>query len=473
MSEIRKIINTCKTLQTEYNVTPCIKYLSSKVFPMDNGQHFILTRDGFMIYDITTIKQVLFNKLSKKLSKWYFEDNENVYTLIMDPKKPLITKHAINTFEGFKHTDRETKPTDKDINGVNMMLEFINDVICSGNKDLFNYVLKFLANIAHGNKNQSCLYLKGPQGIGKSTLTTFLINHVYGDKICINSNADPLLKGYNRQLMGKILVVFEELPTFSKSEWNGVSSVLKDMITADKQHYNEKYLKSVYVDNLNNYIINTNTEAIKDSNGRRYCILDLSTQYQGKHKYFSKLYDICFNDNVGRCFYNYLLGIDISNFNSQGDMPITSNKMDAYAELLPLEYKFLKHEYLFKNIGINTTVDTLYKQYENYCSNNGKNAKGKILFCKKLKEINLNYYKSNGSNKYRVSHSTLLNISNKQNWVHDLDNYRVKKFTKQERLDEITTMVTELKREYKQLLKLKDGTVLNTMEKSDDYFNLE
>jgi hypothetical protein len=44
---------------------------------------------------------------------------------------------------------------------------------------------------------------------------------------------------------------------------------------------------------MNNYIINTNVEAIKASEGRRYYILDLSTQYKNKHEYFNKLYDTC------------------------------------------------------------------------------------------------------------------------------------------------------------------------------------
>lgn len=470
---IKTILRTANNLYTKNDIRPCTNYLSSLIFPMENGQHYVKTDAGFKVYDTTTISQVIFARLPKKIKEWYFREYDSTFDLVMDPKGPRIMNDAINVFEGFKYTDIPFNHSENDISGMNMMLDFINEVICSNNNDLFDYVLKFLANIAKGNKNRSCLYLKGPQGIGKSTFTEFLINIVFGNKVCMNCNADPLLGNYNSQLMGKILVVFEELPTFTTAQWNGVSATLKNMITSDKQHYNEKYVKSVYVTNLNNYIINTNTDSIKDSNGRRYCILDLSTKYQGKHKFFNKLYSNCFNDNVGKCFYDYLLTIDVSNFDSQGDMPLTRNKIDVFSESLPLEYKFLKHTYIFKNTSVNKTVDELYKEYMSFCCEMDKKPKGKIKFTKKLREINIDYKSTNGSNKYRISHATLLNMAQEKHWIHELDGYQVKKLTKQERLDEIVLQVAELKDEYKKLLRLKENTIFRTIEKKDSYFELE
>ena len=41
-----------------------------------------------------------------------------------------------------------------------------------------------------------------------------------------------------------------------------------------------------------------------------------------------------------------------------------------------------------------------------------------------MKNINIEYYKSNGTNYYKIPLEQLTEISNKFNWVHDLDEYK-------------------------------------------------
>ena len=94
------------------------------------------------------------------------------------------------------------------------------------NQEMFDYIIKWTANVVRGNKNDSLLYLKGPEGIGKSKFSDFLSDHVLGRHNVCKSDAQPLKTAYNKILQGKLLVVFEELPTFSTSEWAGVSSKL-------------------------------------------------------------------------------------------------------------------------------------------------------------------------------------------------------------------------------------------------------
>jgi len=58
-------------------------------------------------------------------------------------------------------------------------------------------------------------------------------------------------------------------------------------------YYEDKYEKAFECENLNNYVINTNVDAIKHSEGRRYFILDLSNKRQDDHKYFDNLRKKC------------------------------------------------------------------------------------------------------------------------------------------------------------------------------------
>src|SRR5690606_13754303 len=118
----------------------------------------------------------------------------------------------------------------------------------------------------------------------------------------------PLKTKFNSELAGKILVIFEELENFSSSEWQGISTTLKRMITSPTLMIEAKGKDQKELKNLNNYIIMTNEDAIKDDNGRRYFILPISSKYLGNNNYFDKLYD-CFNNEVGKAFYSYLFEI--------------------------------------------------------------------------------------------------------------------------------------------------------------------
>ena len=155
-----------------------------------------------------------------------------------------------------------------------------------------------------GGKNKSCLYLKGIQGIGKSTISEHLMKHVVGDALSLETGSDPIRTKFNEILGGKLLVTIEELENFSKYEWEAMSSTLKRMISSYRISLQNKGTKAYESDNINNYILNSNNDAIKDDEGRRYYILDISTHRQADEEYFNKLYNDCFNDNVGKHYFS-------------------------------------------------------------------------------------------------------------------------------------------------------------------------
>ena len=135
-----------------------------------------------------------------------------------------------------------------------------------------NILVNWYANMAQGNKNDSILYYKGNEGIGKSTFSDFLREHVLGPKVCCNNskNVQALKSQFNMILCAKLFIVFEEMPTYSGPEWAGVSSTIKDLVTNKNTTYEDKFMSAFECANLNNYQINTNVDAIKHSEGRRY-----------------------------------------------------------------------------------------------------------------------------------------------------------------------------------------------------------
>ncbi len=409
----------------------CKNYMNKYFFITDGDYYFwnALIQD-FVPQTRDSIKDKYMNRLPEEISNWFFKQNRTLHTIVNEVNKPRIFDKKLNMFHGFKYNNpKKYAQYSKAVQGkVDIYLNYIKEVICSNNEACQRYIIKWIANVCQGKKNDSCLYMKGPEGIGKSSLSGFLMKHVLGNRITTKAKPDVLRTSYNKILCGKVLAVFEELPTFSDKEWEGISSVLKDMVTDTELLYSEKYEKQFQAANINNYIINTNVDALKSSEGRRYFIAELSTKRRGDHEYFGKLNDICFNDEVGEAFFAYMLEVDTAKFNAQRDMPETQNKLNAIAERLPPEIKFLKEEYILNLVNgkrnIKCTARELYNEYANYCLDNGVKPLQFTKFTTKLQEINIEYKKSHGVYKFNVTYEELNSIALKYKWIHELDEYK-------------------------------------------------
>jgi predicted P-loop ATPase len=283
------------------------------------------------------------------------------------------------------------------------MLDYIKEVLCSSNQDHYIYLLKWIANMVHGNKNDSILYLRSKQGYGKSTLFEFLSSFVVGDDLSLMTGSEPLLSKNNAILAGKLLVYFEELETFTTAQWMGVSSRLKKQATSKKMVYENKYEKPYEARNMNNYAILSNNDAIKDDEGRRYFILDISGHRQiikgskteaENQKFWDNVYS-CFSDEVGHAFYCYIMEeVDTKGFKPQ-NFPMTDNKIDSFAKRLEAHENFIKHNYVLQKLGIKCTVQELYDEYVDFCKKEQRTPSKKIEFGAKLKELGIEYYKTN------------------------------------------------------------------------------
>jgi hypothetical protein len=220
------------------------------------------------------------------------------------------------------------------------------------------------------------------------------------------------------QLLGRIFVYFEELQIFNDKEWYAVDSELKDMITDDWGSYTDKYEKRFEAQNINNYMIVTNSN-LKGVNGRRYLVCDLSSKHLDDFKYYANLRDKCFNDIVGHAFYCYLMEINVDNFNSL-DMPETKSKNAIISELLPPIEKFLKFNFVLRNASINMKLKDLWMQYKEF--DHGKSENVSIQrFSEQMRELGFEYSKQDGYSTYKISIDALNNIAKKRKWLHELD----------------------------------------------------
>ena len=437
----------------------CKNYIGKFFYPLTNGTHALVENNDVTIIQDDTMRKVYLKRFPKDVKIWYETETIPV-KLICDITKPSVGDGYVNIAKRQLHNYatiyKNFKPELRQ--GVDKMLSYVKEVWANGNEEVFNYLIKWLSNVAQGKKNSICLFLKGDQGIGKSTFLEFLVPFVFGQSVCCKGKSDHLKGEHNLQLLGKILVYFEELQIFSDKEWHAIDSELKDMITSTTASYADKYEKRFEAENLNNYIIITNKTTTKGIDGRRYFVLDLNPKRLGDYEYYGNLKKDCFNSSVGKAFFTYLMEVDTKGFNVF-DFPETKNKMDLICELMSPVEKFLKSVYWLQKAPIHRIKPTiLYNHYMAY--DNNKHPIKLESFCISMRTLGFEHYKSNGGNIYNISYEELDRVAKVKKWKHELD--ETDENTDEDDEDDITpeqkmaTLKNEIYAKQQQLQKLID-----------------
>jgi hypothetical protein len=132
-------------------------------------------------------------------------------------------------------------------------------------------------------------------------------------------------------------------------------------------------------------------------------------------------------------------------------------------------------------------VQELFDEYVEYCKKEQKSSYKKIEFGSKLKELGIEYYKTAGNNKYKVSTEFLHELATTRHWIHEIDDYCEEQPSKEEqgstKDDELIQKYTQSEKELKKLKneneqmrlelealkKAKKGeTIVRVIEDSDD-----
>ena len=401
-------------------------YVSKYFVPLTNGNHAMLINDKYVIQEDKVIKSTYFKRMPKELSTFYFQEHTGIKEVKYKINAPTFFDNYLNLCPKMKHEYKSYNEFSDEIKTkVDIMTSYIKEVLCANRDDVYNFIMKWLANMIKGNKNTSCLYFRGPQGVGKSTLAVFLREYVIGSNLSLETGSEPIKSNFNSILAGKLMVVLEELENFSINEWQVVSTRLKRYITSNTITIESKNVNSYESENINNYIIVSNNDAIKDDEGRRYFIADTQTHREGDVKFWDNLYSNCFNDTTGYAFYCLLMEIDTDKFNPQ-NFPMTMNKADSFAKRMDHVYLFIKEKYILKNRDLLTTLSDFYSEFLAFSLAKGHKACSKIDFNKKLKDIQINHYKSNTCLKFNMTHDKLLEIAEKRHWMHESDEYEAK-----------------------------------------------
>ena len=106
------------------------------------------------------------------------------------------------------------------------------------------------AKMARCEKNYAFIYLIGPQGCGKSTHPEFLRKYVMDEDLSLETGPESLRIKFNKEMLSKMHVIFEELENFGVNDWLYISSKLKRWITSSVMTIEGKNEQVLQVENL-------------------------------------------------------------------------------------------------------------------------------------------------------------------------------------------------------------------------------
>jgi len=348
------------------------------------------------------------NKKQKFIKEWLDDENIRTYKeLNFLPKieneeniyfNPKLT---YNTFINYRIENIEKDISYNDIKFEDTFIYKHLEILSGNNKECLDYFLKFLSkkikyplNLQH----RTSIIIKSEQGVGKDTLR-LLIDKMIGKKYSIDANINTLFTKFNSCLDEKIFCFVNET---SITDSKNVKELMKQSITQDTNKIEKKGENIIEKRATNCYIFFTNNEnPIEiDTKERRYAIFESNNKYVKNQEYFKNLYKEINNDQYVKIFFDYLMSLDVKDYDFEKNIPETEIYKNSISSSIPIVAKFLE-DLIIKNIRINKIlkIDNIFESFCQYI----KDYKFKIELNITSFGLQLKKYLDNGITKKRIS----------------------------------------------------------------------
>lgn len=325
---------------------------------------------------ITSYEHMAYEEMNKK-GEW--EEQQFIYKWIKDPKlrkyesvklmppPVIIEENCYNLWEGFAMSgiQKETEAVDDFL----ILLEHIKLLV---GEECYDYFLKWLALLFQqpSTKPNVCILIKSMQGLGKGFLFSIL-SKMIGEKYCfITENIKRDVFGdFNHLIEGKLLLGLDEMNLGLSTTF---SEAIKGIITNPELTINPKKITPYQVTNLTHIMVFTNNEWPwkMDASDRRCLPIDRYHVQVPTKEYFDRLDKAHQNNSALRELYNYLLLIDISNFDFKNDRPETSFTNDLKEISRPLELQYFIHLIQSYDNDFTITAKELFMGFQSYLIEN-------------------------------------------------------------------------------------------------------
>jgi hypothetical protein len=428
------------------------KLLNPLVFVFTNNDDLILYKENELIsfgrnLQAKTIKKSNVVEVDFISSIWLRSKNIRTYSKIDFLPPPLdCPADVFNTFKGLSAL--KLPNVDKTIDyDFGVLLNHIN-ILVNYDEASFKYVINYLAHLLQrsGEIPRVALVFKSVEGVGKNVFFELFGEMFLGDDYHVATSNINHLVGRFAINARKLLVMYDEAQgkdTFANSE------AFKELITQIKIKLEKKGKDCVLMTNTARYLVFTNNDIpIKLTQGdRRFCVFEANSKYANNSEYMSALIDTLKNKNIMKAFYDYLMGIDISQWKPTEERPKTQIYKEIQSATTPsivyyLENRIMEYNAICDELDKTTEEDETNcllerkKAFENVKANDlYKNA---VIYLKENNYIKFDYSntkfgrdikKYNGIENirtkthilYRIDYNTLYNDLVNKNYIEPFD----------------------------------------------------
>lgn len=393
----------------------------------------LIPSDCKITRNVANIHTQKFEKVEFTLKKFLKETEFMAieYKPTIDFSQPrLFTKtKLLNGFEFTNHYINMAKPLNTDLTsikpkitkqteeGLKIVYNHILEVLCSNNKELYEYVLNFFCASFNGRKVRKALIFQSAERTGKGQILNGLLNSILGQRMFKCNSVENIVK-YSKPFEGCCLLNFDELPHCDN--YKGVQDMLKGLITEPTFICRNMYELGYECQNTFNIIISSNNDSINLSlnNNSRYVVLDISEHRIGDTEYFNELTKALNNDDVKRSFYQYMLErFKTLNKWNEDIIPQTTSRDSKIIEALPTFYKYIKEQYILTETDLNVKTDEFFIEYRLHTKDKTSTQKlGRYI---KALDISPTKLSKNAGYKYMKSSKDLYDIFKAKKWIDE------------------------------------------------------
>ncbi len=250
----------------------------------------------------------------------------------IDPPKNMNV-HKLNTWTGFPY-----EPIPYDNERIEVITEYILEIVCHDNRDYFDYLIRWLARGFQEPAKQAevAVVLRGSKGSGKGTLGK-LIKKMWGAHGQHITSSKHLTGNFNAHLKNCGFLFADE--AFFAGDKAGEAN-LQTLITEPTMMVEYKGVNAFESKNCLKILMASNKEWVIPSSKdeRRYFCLDIEESereygYQSKTDYFNNLYKAIGDKTTMAMFMDYMLKLDLTGFDIRSYPETTANKAQRIASL--------------------------------------------------------------------------------------------------------------------------------------------
>ena len=359
-------------------VTDPLNYVTEKI---ENGE-IVLYRSGKTEFHNKT-ENWYYTKYNDQgeahetlfMNRWFLDPQRRTYARIDFLPPPLICPNNVyNLYTGMAYQNISVEPD----NNIDVFLNHLRVLSGDDQTDqVYNYQLNYFAHMLQypGIMPGTALLWNSPQGAGKNIFTNGWRDYVIGKKGTISTEDAEEFVGKWRNISNKFFGVYNEA---SSRDTFGLDNKIKALITEPSLSWEAKGKDTITVNNFIRMLFLTNKDnGVKIEPGdRRFQVVQISTLIKEK-AYFDAIGAAWKNPAKVLGLVNFLLNLDISNWDPQRDRVITDfymmSKYIPSRELWMATFLELIDEIDIPNFRWKPI--TLYKSYCKFIDNKNKSSK--------------------------------------------------------------------------------------------------